>query len=77
MASKNTSSMKPPHFSIQKNGPIIQISSSISQPYVIFSSMGQTITRGSVKGTINVKMPSAGIYLVKVGAEMLRIKVFE
>ena len=77
VASKGPSFVKRPYIGIQTFGSSIQISSSISQPYVIFSSMGQTITRGSVKGTINVKMPSAGIYLVKVGAEMLRIKVFE
>lgn len=60
---------------VQSIGSAIQMSSSKLQPFAVFNAMGQVMTRGTVNGITNVKVPNSGMYLVKIGSEVHRLNV--
>lgn len=44
------------------------------EPYTVFNSMGQVVARGHLAGSASVALPAPGVYLVKVGSNLRRVK---
>lgn len=55
-------------------GRNLLISSTKQESYAVFNLTGQIIARGRLAGLTSVALPAPGVYLIKVGGELRRVK---
>jgi hypothetical protein len=56
------------------SGRDMLISGAKNTPFAVFNSMGQVVARGRLAGSASVALPAPGVYLVKIGNTMRRVK---
>ena len=60
---------------IRALGRDLLMTSERETPYLVFNSIGQVVSRGVVRGSVKVKLPVRGLYILKIGNETRRIYV--
>ena len=63
------------HLEIRTLGRDLLMTSERETPYLVFNSIGQVVSRGVVRGSVKVKLPVRGLYILKIGNETRRIYV--
>ena len=61
-------------FRVLVSGGDMLISGAKQESYVVFNLMGQVVARGRLAESASVALPAPGVYLVKVGGDLRRVK---
>ncbi len=60
---------------IRIENSLVRIRSASSVDFAVFNSLGQTVSRGNVLNSAQVRLPASGNYLLKVGTETYRVQI--
>ncbi len=63
-----------PKYQVHVSGRDMLISGAKNAQYAVFNLMGQVIAHGRLVGSASVALPAPGVYLVKVGGDLRRVK---